>query len=78
MDDYGHIQYKLDELIKERKLSKAVVCLKANLQRTRLNAYCRGEIQRPDIDVLARLCYALDCQLSDIMVYVPRDTEENK
>lgn len=42
----------------------------ANLQRTQLNSYCKNNIKRPDLDVLARICYALNCELSDIIRYV--------
>ena len=59
-----------------RKVSKNRLAEKANLQRTQLNAYCKNDIKRPDLDVLARICYALDCDLPDIIRYV-RPSEEN-
>ena len=41
------------------------------MQRTQLKKYCRNEVQRLDIAVLSRLCYALDCDLSDLLEYIP-------
>ncbi|MBQ6012466.1 MAG: helix-turn-helix transcriptional regulator [Firmicutes bacterium] len=30
----------------------------------------KNDVQRVDLSVLARLCYALDCDLSDIIEYI--------
>lgn len=41
------------------------------MQRTQLNHYYCNEISRIDIDVLARLCFALNCNVADILEYIP-------
>ena len=43
------------------------------MQRTQLNNYCNNRISRLDIDVLARLCTVLDCEISDLLEFVPAD-----
>lgn len=43
----------------------------ANMQRTQLNHYYRNEISRIDLDVIARLCFALNCTIEDILEFVP-------
>lgn len=74
--DYGHFDIVLAEYLQERQISKNKLAEKANLQRTQLNAYCKNDIKRPDLDVLARICYALNCDLSDIIRYVhPLETD---
>ena len=75
--DYGHFDIILAEYLLERHISKNSLAAKANLQRTQLNAYCKNDIKRPDLDVLARICYALDCDLADIIRYV-RSSEKNE
>ena len=47
----------------------------AEMQRTQLNQFCKGTVTRLDTAVLARLCYALDCKIEDLLEYVP---PENK
>ncbi len=74
--DYGHFDIVLAEYLQEKKVSKNRLAEKANLQRTQLNAYCKNDIKRPDLDVLARICYALNCDLTDIIRYV-RPSHEN-
>ncbi len=68
--DYGHFDIVLAEYLQERQISKNKLAEEANLQRTQLNAYCRNDIKRPDLDVLARICHALHCDLTDIIRYV--------
>lgn len=67
--DYGYIEILLDDLLRERGMSKNALAEKANLQRTQLNSYCNDRIKRPDLDVLSRICYVLDCDIADILKY---------
>ncbi|MBR5178068.1 MAG: helix-turn-helix transcriptional regulator [Lachnospiraceae bacterium] len=69
--DYGHIAIKLDKLIKEQNISINKLAFRSETQRTQLKAYLKGDVQRVDLAVLSRLCYALECDLGDILEYVP-------
>ena len=69
--EFGTIQIKVAELIKERNISKNKLSHRADMQRTQLNKYCNNQITRLDIDVLARLCTALDCKIEDLLEFVP-------
>ena len=71
MESYGTIRIKLDELIKESGISKNKLSHKAEMQRTQINNFCNNKITRLDTDVLARLCAALDCDISDLLEYIP-------
>ena len=72
--DYGHIRIKLDELIKKQNISISKLAFRSETQRTQLKAYLPGDIIRVDLAVLSRLCYALQCNLSDILEYIPPNT----
>lgn len=69
--DYGHIHIKLDELMKEQNISINKLAFRSETQRTQLKSYIRNEVQRLDMAVLARLCYALECDLHDLIEYIP-------
>lgn len=72
---YGKIKIKLDELISNKKMSKNKLGHLAEMQRTQINNYCRNDITRLDTDVLARICTVLDCDIGDLLEFVP-PTEE--
>lgn len=71
MEVYGTIRIKLKELLEQSGMSKTKLCHKAELQYTQLNHYYRNEVTRLDTDVLARICTALNCQIGDLLEYVP-------
>ena len=73
MAEYGTIRINLDKLIKEAGISKNKLSHRAEMQRSQINHYCNNEITRLDIDVLARLCTVLDCEIGDLLEFIPAD-----
>ena len=71
MARYGKSRIKLDELLKKSGMSKNKLSQRAEMQRTQLNHYCNNTITRLDTDVLARLCTVLDCEIGDLLEFVP-------
>lgn len=61
--------------MKEQNISINKLAFRSEMQRTQLKAYIKNEVQRVDLSVLARLCYALECSLEDIIEYVPSEKE---
>lgn len=71
MERYGTIRIKLDALIREAGISKNKLSHRAEMQRSQINHYCNNAISRLDIDVLARICTVLNCDISDLLEFVP-------
>lgn len=69
--EFGTIKIHLNELMRERNISINKLSFRAEMQRTQLKKYCRNEIQRLDIAVLSRLCFALKCDLHELIEYIP-------
>ena len=69
--EFGTIKLYLRERMEERKFSLSKLSFRAEMQRTQLKHYYDGDIQRLDMAVLSRLCYALDCDLHDLLEYIP-------
>lgn len=77
-DEYfGTIRIKLEEVIQQSSLSKNKVAQLSQTQRGQLNHYCKGDIQRIDLAILSRLCYALDCRVEDVLEYIPPQTKNS-
>ena len=75
MGQFGTIRIKLDELIKKTGISKNMLSHRAEMQRTQINHYCNNTITRLDTDVLARLCTALNCEIGDLLEFIPPSTD---
>jgi putative transcriptional regulator len=71
MESYGTIRIKLDELIKKSGISKNKLSHRAEMQRSQINNYCNNKITRLDIDVLARICSVMECEISDLLEFIP-------
>lgn len=76
--DYGCFEITLEEYLKNKNISKNSLSQRANLQRTQLLSYCRNTVQRPDLGVLARICFTLGCDISDILKYIPPNSNSSK
>lgn len=61
------IYIDLENLLKEKKVSKNKLCAHCNLQRTQLNNYCKNKIGRVDLTILGRMCAYLECTPNDIL-----------
>lgn len=74
--DYGQVRLKLQEIMNEQNISINKLAFRAEMQRTQLKSYIKNDVQRIDISVLARLCFALECSLSDLIEYIPPDNND--
>ena len=54
--DYGHLEIRLMELIKERGLNKYKLSNKAEMNWKQIDNYCNNNITRLDTFVLCKLC----------------------
>ena len=68
---YGTVNIKLEELIEAAGISKNKLSHRAEMQRTQINNYCNNKITRLDIDVIARICTVLGCEVGDLLEFIP-------
>ena len=71
MDDCGKIRIRLKDILEQRNISLNQLSFRAEMQRTQLRNYRDNKVQRLDIDILLRLCYVLECDLTDLIEYIP-------
>ena len=67
------ITIRLEELLKEKGVSKNKLCQNCKLERTQLNNYCKNKVKRVDLALLARMCDYLDCTVNDILDFKEQD-----
>lgn len=71
--EYGSINIKLAEIMKSQDISINKLACRAEMQRTQLKSYINNDVQRVDLSILARLCYTLECNITDILEYKKAD-----
>lgn len=57
----------IENLLKQKRISKNQLCLNCGIQRTQLNNYCKNKVSRMDFSVLAKICEYLDCGIEDVL-----------
>ena len=67
----GKIKIRVEDILKDRDISLNQLSFRAEMQRTQLRNYRDNKVQRLDIDILLRLCYVLECDLTDLIEYIP-------
>ena len=72
---YGKIKTKLDKIMSERNISNHELSNKSNIRFQTIQGLREDTASRVDFDVLAKICYALNCKVEDIIEYVPNEDE---
>ena len=67
--DFGTVTMRIEEILKEKGISKNQICKDLDLPRGNFNRYCRNNFQRIDAALLCRLCWYLNVDLSELLVY---------
>lgn len=73
MKEYGHIEIHLKELMEERGVTRNALARATNTRFEVINKWYQGHVEKIDADVLARICYILDCNPGDIILYIVSD-----
>ena len=69
MRDYGCISYHFNEVMDAKQISRNKLATLTGIRFEVANRLYNGTIERMDMDVLARVCFALDCEISDVLRY---------
>ena len=63
--NYGTLSLKIDDILKEKGISKNQICKDLDMPRTNFNRYCRNEFQRLDVGLICKLCYYLEIEVEE-------------
>ena len=76
MKDFGKVDMTLDKYLKENKISRSSLTRKTELQYSQILKYCKNDVQKIDLSILAKLCTVLGCNIEDILKLTRGDIEE--
>ena len=74
LTSYGNISIHLKELIEDRGITRYRLAKLADTRFEVVEKWCSGTVERIDTDVLARFCYILNCEITDIIQYNPQNS----
>lgn len=67
--DYGKIEIQLKSVLETKNITRNSLAKSSNTRFEVINKWYNNHVEKLDLDVLARICYVLDCSPSDIIKY---------
>ena len=69
MKEYGKIQIRLKDIMDKKKITRNHLAKSLNTRFEVINKWYNNDVEKMDLDILARLCFVLDCSPADIIIY---------
>ena len=69
LKDYGKVEITLKEILDKKGISRNKLSVMIAVNYDLVNRYYNNRVIRVDIDIIARMCYVLDCDINDILKY---------
>ena len=63
----------LKEIMDNRNISRNALARAINTRFEVVDKWYNGNVEKIDADILARICYVLDCSPADIIIYRPEE-----
>lgn len=70
-NEYGYIRVCLNDLMYERGLTIYQISKLTKIKYETIKKYYQGSCCRYDDETLAKICYVLNCEIKDIIKYIP-------
>lgn len=68
---YGALTLRINEILKEKNISKNQICKDLDIPRSNFNKYCRNDFVRLDTGLVCKLCWYLKIDISELIIYTP-------
>ena len=69
LNHYGYIEINLKQIMEERNMSRNALARSVNTRFEVIDKWYHGHVEKIDSDILARICYVLECSPADIIIY---------
>ena len=69
INDYGKITVHIREIMDSKRMTRNYLAKAANTRFEVIDKWYNEKNKKMDLDVLARICYVLDCSPADIIKY---------
>jgi len=69
LNQYGSIEINLREMMDKKNITRNALARAINARFEVIDKWYNGHVEKIDADVLARICYVLECTPADIIIY---------
>lgn len=69
INEYGKIEICLKEIMTKKNITRNYLARVSNTRFEVINKWYNNEVEKMDLDILARICYVLECTPADIIKY---------
>lgn len=76
--DFGYVESNLQRLMDKQGITISTMSHLTNIKYEIVKKYYYGENYAFNCEILAKFCYILDCNIADIIYYVPSKDFVNK
>lgn len=67
--NYGRIELHLKEILEAQGITRYRLAKNIDTGFTVVDKWCQGQVEKLDLDILARICYVLGCEVSELLEY---------
>ena len=72
INNYGLIEIHLKELMDSQNITRNALARAINARFEVIDRWYNGHVEKIDSDILARICFVLDCSPGDIIKYISK------
>lgn len=67
--DFGKLSFNIEQILKQRNISKNQLCKDLDIPRSNFNRYCQNKFERIDANLVCKLCHYLDIDIGTLITY---------
>lgn len=69
LKNYGKVKHNLKEILDKKKISRHKLCNMIGANYDLITRYYNNSVSRIDLDIIARICFVLNCTVDEIIIY---------
>lgn len=69
LKNYGKVEITLKSVLEKKDVSRNKLCTMIAANYDLVNRYYNNKVIRVDLDIIARMCFALGCDVNDILKF---------
>lgn len=69
LNQYGHIEINLKSIMDNKGITRNALARSVNTRFEVIDKWYHGHVEKIDSDILARICFVLECSPADIIIY---------